>query len=224
MKPYYEHAGITLYHGDCREVLPSLDADALVTDPPYGVMLGDVNNGQAREKNQQPYSMFADTPEYLQMVCIPAVKAALSVTQRAAVFCGNRNLWLYPPADELGCWYVPASTSRGKWGFNCANPILYYGQSPRAGVGDGPSSFSMQATSIGLPHPCAKPLPVMKWLVNKASREGETVLDPFCGIGTTLLAAKDLGRRAIGIEIEERYCEICARRLAQEVLPLEVAA
>jgi site-specific DNA-methyltransferase (adenine-specific) len=70
-------------------------------------------------------------------------------------------------------------------------------------------------------HPCPKPLGLMRWLVARVSKPNETVLDPFMGSGTTLLAAKDMGHRAIGIEIEERYCEIAAKRLSQEVLPLE---
>jgi site-specific DNA-methyltransferase (adenine-specific) len=69
-------------------------------------------------------------------------------------------------------------------------------------------------------HPCPKPLRWMTWATSLASLPGETVLDPFAGSGTTLLAAKSLGRRAIGIEIEERYCEIAAQRCSQEVLGL----
>jgi site-specific DNA-methyltransferase (adenine-specific) len=69
-------------------------------------------------------------------------------------------------------------------------------------------------------HPCPKPYGWMAWAICLASEDGETVLDPFMGSGTTLRAAKDLGRKAIGIEIEERYCEIAAKRMRQEVLPL----
>ena len=73
-------------------------------------------------------------------------------------------------------------------------------------------------------HPTEKPLPLMRHLLSVMSRTGDTVLDPFMGSGTTLRAAKDLGRKAIGIELEERYCEIAAKRMAQEVLPLDGAA
>lgn len=225
MKPYYSESGIEIYHGDCREVLPALPkVDALICDPPYGVELGEVNNGQARAKQQSPYTMFQDTADYLKSVVVPVVITVLAGAERAALFCGNRNLWLYPPAEEVGCWYVPAATSRGRWGFNCSNVILYYGKSPRAGIGDTANSFSMTVASDGVAHPCPKPLAVMKWLVNKASKSSDIVLDPFAGSGTTLQAAKDLGRKAIGIEIEEKYCEIAANRLRQEVLSFEAVA
>lgn len=218
MTPYYSDEYATIYQGDCREVMPSLIYDVVVADMPYGVNLGEVNNGQARKKNQQAYSSFSDTPTYLIDVAIPAITMAISNAKRAAVFCGNRNLWLYPQAAEVGCWYVPAATSRGKWGFNTSNLILYYGTSPRAGRGDFANSFSMTVRAEKNGHPCPKPYEVMRWLVNKCAVEGETVLDPFMGSGTTLRAAKDLGIKAIGIEIEEKYCEIAAKRLSQGVL------
>ena len=71
-------------------------------------------------------------------------------------------------------------------------------------------------------HPTQKPERLMRWCIGKSGSTGGTILDPFMGSGTTLLAAKNLGRKAIGIEIEEKYCEIAARRLQQEVLPLGV--
>lgn len=224
IEPYYEQDGITIYNADCREILPYIQTDVLVTDPPYGVDLGDVVNGQARAKQQQPYSQFSDTPKYLQDVCVPAIRDALTRVKRGALFCGNRNLWLYPQADEVGCWYVPAATSRGKWGFICANLILYYGKSPRAGIGDFANSFSLQPPISKSAHPCPKPYSVMRWLVNKSATAGDVVFDPFMGSGTTLQAAKDLGLRAVGVEIEERYCELAVKRLSQSILNFEEVA
>jgi site-specific DNA-methyltransferase (adenine-specific) len=207
----------SVVRGNCLELvkrIPDGAIDAVITDPPYGVYLGDADNGQAREKNQQPYTQFIDSPEYLRDVCVPAFSAALSKAKRAALFCGNRNLWLYPPADEVGCWFVPAATSRGKWGFNCSNVILYYGKSPRAGLGDTANSFSMQAVADRILHPCPKPLAVMEWLLLKASREGEIVLDPFCGEGATPAAAVKHGRHYLAFDIEPDYVAIARRRIA----------
>jgi site-specific DNA-methyltransferase (adenine-specific) len=223
MKPYFEENGITIYHADCREVLPSLQSvDAVATDPPYGVNLGEANTGQERERGRQIYSMFADTPEYLESVVIPSFSAALSISKRGALTPGNRNAFLYPKPDDIGVWYHPAGSGRGKWGFVLAHLILYYGPDPRGGQKATASSCSwrdnLSVSGYLKVHPCPKPLKFAKWLVGKVSLEGETVLDPFCGTGTTLEAAKDLGRKAIGIEIEERYCEIAAKRMAQQVL------
>ena len=85
-------------------------------------------------------------------------------------------------------------------------------------MGGRPSVIQSNAVSERNGHPCPKPVEWMLWLVKWVSLEDETILDPFMGSGTTLVAAKQLGRRAIGIEIEERYCEIAANRLRQEVL------
>lgn len=225
MKPYYEEAGITIYHGDCRQVLPQIAAvDLVLTDPPYGVMLGEVRNGQAREKNQESYSMFSDSPAYIEEVVVPAFITALGISKRGIVTPGNRNIWSYPPADDMGVWYNPAGNGRNRWGFILAHMILYYGKDPRAGINQSASStWGHNEFVRDIDHPCPKPTPFMKWLVSKGSLENEIVLDPFMGSGTTLVAAKDLYRKAIGIEIEERYCEIAANRLRQSVLNFEVA-
>ena len=227
MTPYYSHAGITIYHGDCREILPTLPkCDAVITDPPYGVGLGEVVNGQARDKAQTPYTMFSDTPEYIREVVVPAFTLAMMGAKRGICTPGNRNVFLYPPADDIGVWYNPAGTGRGKWGYILAHMILYYGKDPRAGKCATASSAWGLNDAVGdlkqKLHPCPKPELFMHWMVQKATTiEGEIILDPFMGSGTTLVAAKNLGRKAIGIEIEEKYCEIAAKRLSQEVFDFQ---
>jgi site-specific DNA-methyltransferase (adenine-specific) len=218
MRPYYEHGGIQIFHGDCREILPHVSADAMVTDPPYGVLLGETGFGQERLSERQPYTKFRDDESYLRQVVLPGIQIGLSRVTRAVITPGNRNGYLYPKPSDVGVWYNPAGTSRGKWGWILAHLIFYYGDDPRMGTQATASSTWGNNDSIkGIDHPCPKPLKFTKWLVTKASLPEETILDPFCGSGTTLEAAKELNRRAIGIEIEERYCEIAAKRLSQEV-------
>lgn len=208
----------TLYLGDACEVLPSLGpVDAVVTDPPYGVMLGEMNNGQARAKDQQPYTMFSDTVAYLESVVVPSFKIAMERSKRAVVTPGNRNAFLYPKPADVGVWYNPAGTGRGKWGFILAHLILYYGADPRAGIKATASSTWGKSDPIGAVkadgHPCPKPLLFMRWMVDKASVAGELVLDPFMGSGTTGVACIDTGRRFIGIEIEPLYFEQACERI-----------
>lgn len=224
MKPYYDHAGIQIFHGDCRDVLPYLSADATVTDPPYGVNLG-AYTGTSRYKNEA-YLSTEDSPEFVKSVCVPVIEICLRISTRLAMTPGNRCMWMYPQPDDVGIWYNPCSINRGRWGFSFANAfIFFYGKDPH-NIGSGmiPNSVSGLCDSVkGIQHPCPKPLKFAKWLVGRASLAHEIILDPFAGSGTTLVAAKQLGRRAIGIDIEEKYCEIAAKRLSQEVFDFSSA-
>ena len=218
LKPYYEHAGITIYHGDCREILPAVSADAVITDPPYGVRLGS-RTGTTRYQNK-PYLSIEDDEAFVRDVCVPAVQSCIERFGRVVLTPGNRCMSFYPRPADVGIWYNPGATNRGAWGFCFANAfIFYYGHDPHNnGNGMKPNSLVGHCDPIeGIDHPCPKPLLFGSWLVKRVTLSGETMLDPFAGSGTYLVAAKNLGRRAIGIEIEEKYCEIAAKRLSQEV-------
>jgi site-specific DNA-methyltransferase (adenine-specific) len=129
-------------------------------------------------------------------------------------------MWLLPPPDALGGIFVAAAVGLNKWGWSNLIHCLLYGVAPGLGKGVKPTAIAKTAIAEKNGHPVVKPLPWILWAVGLGSTVTDTILDPFMGSGTTLRAAKDLGRRAIGIEIEEKYCEIAAKRLSQEVLPL----
>lgn len=218
MRPYYQHSGITIYHGDCREIVPQLGKfDLVLTDPPYGVQLGTKRNNLKLSFKREKYSMFDDTPEFIQTVVIPAIKTCIEKFGRVVVTPGNRCMWLYPAPDEIGCIFNPAGNGLCRWGFNMSHPILFYGKDPKM-----PNAYAngLESTAISERngHPCPKPLKWMTWLITRCSLDGETILDPFGGSGTTCRAAKDLGRKCTMIELEEKYCEIAANRMAQEVM------
>ncbi len=203
-----------LFCGDARDVLsadiPS-PLHAVVTDPPYGVELG---TKKQRGKKPAGYMGFDDSPEYVRDVVVPIISAYIGRVRSAAVMPGIFNMWHYPQPQDVGDWFNPAGNGVGRWGFQCVNPILFYGKDPRQGLGISPSS----PVKVGgkrdksIDHPCPKPLGIMKWLVNKASLEGETVCDPFMGSGTTGVACHLMGRRFIGVELNRRYFdEACVR-------------
>ena len=201
MTPYYERDGITIYHGDCRDILPHLEqVDLVLTDPPYGV-------GKAKW-------------DILDWNWLPM--AAVKANMALGIMPGIPNLLALPETVEghIYRWMLSVriinSTTRGAIGFGNWIACAVYAR-------EGVSIYQcdQDATEISIrgkmpDHPSPKPSEAMRWLVTKLP--GETILDPFMGSGTTLRAAKDLGRNAIGIEIEERYCEVAVQRLAQEVL------
>jgi DNA modification methylase len=209
-EPYYDEEGITIYHGDCREVATNLSADVLVTDPPYGMGWSSGFNG-------------------VRGACEVAGDADTSVRDDVL------GWWEPRPAIVFGTWKVARPRN-----VRC---VLIWEKGPHVGAGDlslpwKPNHEEIYVMGTGFAghrgsgvlrhnapppnfvgfrqHPTEKPVALMADLVGKCPTG--TVLDPFMGSGTTLVAAKQLGRRAIGIEIEERYCAIAVERLRQTVL------
>ena len=214
MKPYYSEDGITIYLGDCREILPSIHFDAVVGDAPYGVGV--------------EYESFQDTKENVAQLALD-VAPHLIAAKRAAIFTGVPQMWLWPEPKWVMCWSIhPATNEWCSWGYSQWQPVLVYGKDPFMATGRGPRN-TVHLTyeppdRLGNAHPCPKPLNVMRWLVGRSTLDEDVIVDPFMGSGTTLEAAKNEGRQAIGVEIEERYCEIAVKRLRQRVLSFEAGA
>lgn len=212
------------------EVLPTISADVLITDPPYGVLApGDFNERIRDDRGGkhglaiQEYLSYEDTYQNFVNVIVPRLRMAVDVTKRGAVFSGP-HIQDQPKAAAIGGIYCAAGCGRHTWGFKTFLPILFYGKDPLLHLGARPNTIESSAIAEKSGHPTPKPMAWMKWLIGRVAMAGETIIDPFSGGGTTLVAAKDLGIRAIGAEIEERYCEIAARRLSQEVLDFGEAA
>ncbi len=223
MTPYYEHGGIVIYHGDCREMVELKAEDTiLISDPPYGI---DVSLGMA--KGSSDGGMWKDVR--LQGDKTTAVRdEALSVfTLPYAVFGSHK---MPPPIGVQATlvWEKGEHVGAGDMAFPWKpNFELIFVSGTGEWIGERKGSvlkFNAVAGCVGASntghrnHPTEKPVRLMSYLIQRAVRP--VILDPFMGSGTTLRAAKDLGRKAIGIEIEEKYCEIAALRLEQEVFAL----
>ena len=200
-KPYYDEDGITIYFGDNRIISPLLGRfDALVTDPPYGH--GKKWSGGTWAANpiyDAAFEWDAQTADLEHLL------AMVAQTDAAIVWGGN-----YYPMPPSRCWL--------SWEKSSKMPTM--------------ADFELAWTNLDRPakrfledrnpdgtreHPTQKPLSLMSWCLQMLP-EAKTILDPFMGSGTTLRAAKDLGRRAVGIEVSERYCEVAARKMSQGVL------
>lgn len=213
-KPYYDEDGITIYCGDCREITPWIDGDVMVTDPPYGMAY--VSSWTTR----RPVANDQDAT---------ARDAALSLwgNERPAIVFGTWRVARPIGTRQVITW-CKESIGPGMgdlslpWG--CATEEIYvlgtgWTGTRRANfIGTSEQRGGTVGIAALLGHPTPKPVELMVRLLECAP--AGMVADPFMGVGATLLAAKLLGRNAIGIEIEERYCEIAVRRLAQKELAL----
>lgn len=235
MKPYYDDGAVTIYHGDCREILPELDpqsVDLMATDPPYGMAFGGFRGVQMNVRADG-----ARQGIRLVRQAMFEMREALSLEAHIYVFC-HWESWpdfydalspFAPIKNALVWWKDRGGMGDVEMEYARDYEIVLYaarGRRKLAGRRDGCviKGIAPEGNTKTRNHPTEKPVRLMRYLIERSCPSGGLVLDPFMGAGGTLVAAKDLGRRAIGIEIEERYCEIAAKRLGQEVLDLEQAA
>lgn len=235
MQAYYQDtdAGITLYHGDARDILPRLadrSVELLLTDPPYGV------SWQSPRRQLRFDVMPGDEDESLGR---EVVKLALGKLRN------HRHLYVFGPWDPgdlpvanrveliwdktlfgIGNLSLPWGTSHERitFGVYTLSKQEQAGSAGRlsARLRRGSILRCRRPNAMGVIHPSEKPVEILRQMIEASTVLGETVLDPFAGVGSTLVAARIEGRRCIGVEIEERWCEIAAQRLCQTVLPLEV--
>ena len=210
--PYYDRDGITIYHADCRQILPMLGRfDLLMADPPYGI---DADN-RKRILSRRKLAAAKDYGEsQWDKEPVPAwlMELAREMCDKQIIFGGN--YYALPP---------------------CKGPLIWDKENGDNDFADGELAWNNLGTALRIKrhlwngmlrkggedrhHPTQKPLEVIQWAIMQAG-DVQTILDPWAGSGTTGHAAKNLGKRAVLIEREERYCEVAAARLAQDVLPL----
>lgn len=254
MTPYYEDGSVTIYHGDCREILPGVNGVGVtVTSPPYNTLGSRIpdnptgmhaGNGWMRRVSSIGYADDMDDQEYNEWQGEVASAVFESTRNGGSMFYNHKvrfrggsmvhpidlvrsfggwtlrqelvwdrrgsvvqNARMFPPSDERIYWLYKGDS----WGWNdgVRKELSVWTFTPERSV-DG--------------HPCPYPTELPQRAIAAVAAPDDTVLDPFMGSGTTLVAAKNLGRKAIGIEIEERYCEIAANRCSQEVIALGGAA
>jgi site-specific DNA-methyltransferase (adenine-specific) len=199
MNPYYQDNAVTIYHGDCREIVPMLGRfDLLLTDPPYG--LGDRMKGGT-------WGCSAKYDKMREWDTEPPDLGFLLALELPSIVWGG-NYFALPPSR---CWLSWSKTNVVQ---TMASMELAWTNFDRPA-----KEYRGKVGTHDTGHPTQKPLELMRWCINLAG-DVQTILDPFAGSGTTGRAAKDLGRKAVLIEREEKYCEIAANRMSQEMLAL----
>lgn len=230
MKPYYEEAGITIYHGDCCEILPSLSAESIITDPVWP------NSVPTLIGWDRPYELFAEAAAHfpraaqravIHLGCDSDPRFLLGVPREMPFFrmcylryaCPVRKGRVLYGGDVAYVFGVPPKSAPGRRVIS--GEYLTVSTRPDAARVKLIAHKEYGKAVPGL-HPTPRRLQHVRWLVAKLA--GDSVIDPFCGSGTTLVACAAQNIPAIGIEIEERYCEIAVKRLAQRVFDLQETA
>lgn len=214
-KPYYESGGITIYHADCRQVIPFLQkCDLLLTDPPYGI---EWNTNYSRFTNSMQSKPRVDHEAIANDEDDQMMELALSFEGQKIVWGAHLSPWL---VKERGSWLV--------WDKRFENGVAMLADAELAYWSKGTGVYihkhtwqGMIGDKSGIPkkrvHPNQKPEGLLRWCLSLVP-DAQNILDPFMGSGTTLVASKLEGRRCVGIEINEAYCEAAAKRLSQGTL------
>lgn len=229
MSVYYEDDSVTLYHGDCREVLAGMadqSVDCVITDPPYT----ERTHSKARTPERQGIKAFDSITD----ADLTAILSDLGRVTRGWVICTLDyrhavGFDITPPAglkvQRLGVWVKtnPTPQLTGDRPAQGWESIAYMHRNDCRSKWNGGGAHGNHISPIppSAGHPTTKPLGMVRQWMQRFTDPGDVVLDPFAGSGTTLRAAVDEGRKAIGVELDERYCEVIAKRLAQGVLDFE---
>ena len=236
MKPYYQDSAVTIYYGDCLEIMPKLEAesvDLVLTDPPYGVDY--VTNHRARgdvlvheiagDSSLKTYiasiyhaARLLKQDRHWYSFAAPLSTSGELLEALALAGLSYKNLLVWDKQNQS------VGDLTGDYG-RAWEPIIFAHKGRRDLFGSRDPNILRFSRGSGATyeHPTQKPVKMMQYLIQTSTLQGELIVEPFMGGGGVVKAAKDLGRRAIGIEIEERYCEIAAKRCAQEVLDLSFA-
>ena len=201
LKPYYQDKYATIYHGDCLELLPEMPkVDLVLTDPPYGMNALNGSRSRRYKINQR------DNWDCRRV----DISKIFNMANHKIIWGMNYYCDLLSPHKCFLTWYKPHVAH-----LETRSPV----ELAFTSLENKPSQFISMGVESGKQHPTQKPIRLIEWCLGFFPDDPLT-FDPFMGSGTTLVAAKQLNRQAIGIEIEEKYCEIAAKRLSQEVLDL----
>jgi site-specific DNA-methyltransferase (adenine-specific) len=222
VRPYYSENGITIYHGDCRQILPYLpEVDLVIADPPYGI---DYQSNHRTMKFDKIHGDSAFPTEWMDSTTKLVDRGSMYLfCNEASLADAKAALHSYKwSSNRLLIWDKQNSSGGDLENYGLRTEFILYGTKMFApklnGSRDGNLISIPRVRPQDLKHPNEKPYLLMAYLIMKSTNPMEVVLDPFMGSGVSLLAARDLGRKAIGIEIEERYCEVAARYFQQGVL------
>lgn len=217
--PYYSDDAVTIYHGDCRELLPLMPkVDLVLTDPPYGIGLETAYRLRGRGRLAQ----CVDYPEIVGDSEPFDPRFILDLDLPTVLWGANHYGDKLPPSSGWLVWDKRAGRMQND---QADGELAWTNFVKGVRILQHEWNGFRRDSELGKHyHPTQKPVVLMRWVLTLRWTPTGAILDPFMGSGTTLRAAKDLGRRAIGIEIEERYCEIAAKRMSQSVMALHEAS